>query len=165
MRGGGKLGVSPAAPPAFCHQEALPRSVEIPESFPAAGVVDDGADGYHYGEIIAILAVPVGAFAVSASLRAKKAVVAELQQGVHVLGAFQDDIATPPAVPSAGPAAWNELFPAEGYTTISAPPAGNMDLGFVNEHVESRSARQMAEPDRVPPFRGELPFCGEIGAR
>ena len=74
-----------------------------------------------------------------ASARAKKAVVPELQQGIHVFGAFQGDIAAPATVPPTGSAARNELFPAEGYTTISALPAGNMDLGFVNEHVESRS--------------------------
>jgi hypothetical protein len=69
----------------------------------------------------------------------KNTVVAELQQGVHVLSAYQGNITAPATVAPAGSAAWHKLFPAEGHTAISALAAGNLDLGFVNEHVECTS--------------------------
>jgi hypothetical protein len=136
MRGGGKLGVSPAAPPSFCHKEALSGSIEIPELFPSAGVVHYRAHRHHDGEVFAILTVAVGPFPMPSPARLEEAIVAELQQGVDPLGAFQGDITAPPTVPSAGSTTRNELFPAEGNATIPARAAGNMDLGFVNEHVE-----------------------------
>jgi hypothetical protein len=130
------LGISAAAPSSFCHQEALTGSVKIPQLFPSTGVVDHGPDGHHYGEILTILTVPIGAFPVPSSARVKKAVVPELQQGIHPLGAFQGHIAAPATVSPARSATRHELFTAEGNTTISALAAGNLDLGFVNEHVE-----------------------------
>jgi hypothetical protein len=136
MRGGCKLGVSPAALSSFCHQEALAGSIEIPELFLGPGVVDHGAYGHHYGEILTIPSVPVGPFPVPSPARVKKTVVPELQQGIHVFGAFQGEITAPATVPPTGPATWNELFTTEGNATISALAAGDLDLGFVNEHVE-----------------------------
>jgi hypothetical protein len=95
----------------------------------------------------------------------KKAIVAELQQRIHVFGAFEGNIAAPATVAPAGSATRHELFAAEGHTTISALTAGNMDLGFVNEHVESQSAGQIAKPQALAPSQSCLAFCGEMGAR
>jgi hypothetical protein len=136
VSGSGKTSVSAAAPTSFCNQKALAGSVEIPELFRCAGVVDHGADGYHYAEILAILTVPVGPFPMPSPPRVKNTVVPELQQGVHVLSAYQGDITAPATVAPAGSATRHELFPTEGHTAISALAAGNLDLGFVNEHVE-----------------------------
>jgi hypothetical protein len=94
----------------------------------------------------------------------KNTVVPELQQSIQVFGAFQGDIAAPATVAPTGPATRNELFTAEGNTSISALAAGNPDLGFVNEHVESRSAGRMAKPTAgaaVPELVGR--FVGKWG--
>jgi hypothetical protein len=69
------------------------------------------------------------------STRAKQAVVPELQQRVHLVRAFQSDIATLAAVSATRSATRNELLAAESYTTISAWAAGNVDFGFINEHA------------------------------
>jgi hypothetical protein len=121
-------------------QEALPRALEIPELLACTGVVNYGADGHLYGKILTILTVPVGAFSVPSRVSPKGAVVPELQQRICVLGAFQGDITTPAAIAPAGSATRNELLTPECNTTIPALATGNMDLGFVNKHVESQSA-------------------------
>jgi hypothetical protein len=69
----------------------------------------------------------------------KNTVVTELQQGVHVLSAYQGNITAPATVAPARSATRHKLLPAEGHAAISALAAGNLDLGFVNEHVECRT--------------------------
>ena len=75
--------------------------------------------------------MPVRAFAVPPPTGFKEAVVAELEQGVQVLGTFESDITAPAAVTAARSAAGNKLLPTESHATVSTTAAGDMYLRFV----------------------------------
>ena len=69
-----------------------------------------------------------------AALGGEFALVAEFQQRVQMLGAFEVDAASLTAVAATGSAARNELFTTKGDAAISAVTARDADFRFINEH-------------------------------
>ena len=61
-------------------------------------------------------------------------VVAQVEQGIVVLAADQDHIATASAVAAAGAALGNKLLPTKGQAAIAAVSGFYFDDDLVNEH-------------------------------
>jgi hypothetical protein len=57
-----------------------------------------------------------------------------MDERVVALAGFHDDVATLAAVTAGGATAGDELFTAEGKTSVAAVAGFHSDCGFVDEH-------------------------------
>src|SRR6266853_2315189 len=81
------------------------------------------------------------------------AFVAEFQQGVNMLGAFQVNTASPAAVAAARSAARHELLTTKSHAAVSAVTACDVDFCFVNKHRKARP--EAVGPDRKSEIRNQ----------
>jgi hypothetical protein len=65
-------------------------------------------------------------------------VIAEIQQGIHILVNNENHVAAPAAIAACRTALRHELLPAEGTLAMTSIPGLDYDLGSVNElHISS----------------------------
>ena len=64
----------------------------------------------------------------------KFALIAELEEGIEMPGAFERDAAALAAVATARAAPRDEFFPAKRHTPVPSASSYDPDLRFVNEH-------------------------------
>src|SRR5215471_4244417 len=76
----------------------------------------------------------LAAHAVLAAFGLVLGIEAELQEGVGVLAAHHDHVASAAAIAAAGTAARDELLPAEGKATVPAVAGLYENSYFINEH-------------------------------
>ncbi len=141
MSRSGKMRIAAPTPAAFCRPKALPRRLEVPELLALRGVPDDRSHRQSDRQVLAILAMAIGTFTVTPTVRAEFTPVTKLQQCVEMFVALQVDVATSAAVSAAGTAAGHEFFAAKRHAAVSTRAAGNMNLRFVNKHGGSRGHR------------------------
>ena len=133
--GGGEVLVAAAALAALGDAERLAGMGEIVEALAGGFVVDHGADGHLDFDAMSPSA-PVRLLPSPWRPRSRLVfgVEAELQQGVGVLAAHQDDVAAAAAIAAAGAAARDVLLPAEGEAAVAAVAGLYENSDFVDKH-------------------------------
>src|SRR5678815_2490763 len=136
-------------------QHALARLGEIVKQFAGFKVVDYRSERDSDFQILAILSMPVAAFAMAAAARTKDMLVTKLQESVVLVAGDDVDAAAVPAVSATRPAPGNEFFPPEGDASVATVSSTHGDLGFVDEHREMlerncRACRSLTRPFGPP---------------
>src|ERR1700722_18182322 len=131
-----KCWIAVAAPtaPAACNAEPLARLGKIAKLRAGIRVKNHGADGHFQHDVVARLAVAIGAFAVATALCVKLAIVAIAQESVVVRIRFEVNVAAVAAVAARWPASRDILLPAERHAAVSAVAAFYQNFSFVCEH-------------------------------
>ena len=124
-----------SAPPASGNHHVLVRLGEVVKRLTGFVVVDDCPNGDFDFQVVPVAAVAVAAFAVAASLGAKRVIEAEFQQGIFVDIRRDIDIAAVASVTAARTASRDKFFSAEGDAAMSAVSGFDCDFGFVDEHI------------------------------
>jgi len=94
-------------------------------------------------------AMTIRAFAVTASLGAEFAIVTVAQEGIIVLGGFEDDVAAIAAIAAGGSAARDVFFTTKGNAAVAAVAAFHNNFCLVNKHRSTRAFASMREYDTV----------------
>jgi hypothetical protein len=130
--------ITVTATSALRNEDAFIRFSEIVESLARFVVVHDGTDGNFDFKILAVGAMTIAAFAVTATVGSEGVAVPKLQERVFV--GFRDEInvAAITAISAAGAATRDELLPTERDTTVTAVACLDCDFGFVDERTAIR---------------------------
>ncbi len=134
MRGGRETGISTSAASTVRDDEAIAGSGEIVKQLAGVGVVDHGANGSRDFFGFAIVPGAIAAFAVASALGFVLGIKAEVEKSVVMLGGDHDDVASAPAVASAGAAARDILFAPKRQAAVAAVAGLHIDFNFVDEH-------------------------------
>jgi hypothetical protein len=153
--GGRELRIAAAAEAAHCNAEALPGTSEIVQQLMLRLPVRLRARRNQYSNVLAVFAVPLGAFTVRPAAGLEGSLVLEVQQRVHPVGTLEVNVSAAPSVSTARPPAGHELLPSESDTPVSSSSGNDLDPGAINEHSNSggRSSRKKEkDPGRGPSF-------------
>ena len=130
---GGEMGVAEAAVAAPGDDDALSFACEIGEHRPGFVVEHLRADRNLQHHVGAASAGAVLAHAVHAGLGLEMLLVAEVDQRIEAAGAFDDDVAAPPAVAAVRAAELDEFLASEGDAAGAAVAGSNVDAGLIEE--------------------------------
>src|SRR5262245_4988633 len=119
---------------AFRHQHPFARFREIMHYLAGFFVVDDGSNRHGDLEVVAVAAMPIAAFSVTAAAGTKHVVEPKFQKRVFVGVRFEVDAAAIAAVTAARAASRDVLLPAECNASVTSVAGFDCDLGFVDEH-------------------------------
>jgi len=144
MGRGSEMLIAAPAFAAFGHTKSFAGDGEIVKAFAGGFVVDYGSDRDFEFDGFALVPSALAAHAVLAALGFVFGVKAELEQGIGVFAADHDDVTAAAAIAAAGPAARDELLPAEGKATVPAVPGLYENSYFVNEHLRVNMERPPA---------------------
>ena len=139
--GGGIMGVTPAAAAAL-GDDVIFAGGHIHEDRVGLRIPDDGAAGDLNNEIFATLAAHIAALAVFASLGGILALIAEVQQGGHMVGDPQDDATAVAAITTVGTAGIDIFFPVESHSAVTAATADHRDSYFIYKHSKSSFVKE-----------------------
>ena len=128
------MGIAVSAAAAFSDQHPLIGFGEVVEHFAGLIVDHDRTDRDFDFKILAVAAMAIAAFAVTASFGAKGMVEAKFQESVFVNIGREVDAAAVAAVTATGSALGDELLSAEGDAAMTAVTGFDCDFGFVDEH-------------------------------
>ena len=138
--------VAEAAAATLGHQHALTHFGQVRQLHKVARFRDRSgmhrrADGNRHVEVVAVAAVAVRALAVPAALGRELRVEAEVDEGVAVGIRDEVDRAAGAAVAAVRPAARHELLATEAERAAPAVPGLHVDVGFVNEHGDTKDTK------------------------
>src|SRR5438128_11605238 len=116
------------------NQNAFAGFSEIVNHLAGFVIVDDSTHRHRNREVLAVAAMPVAAFPVTAAVGAKHVVKPEFQKRVFVGIGYEVNAAAVATVTTAGSAFRDELFPTECNTSVTSGAGFDYDFGFVDEH-------------------------------
>ncbi|MPN00998.1 hypothetical protein SDC9_148196 [bioreactor metagenome] len=138
--GGGKVGVSPAAPPALAEDIGFPIG-HILDNFAGFRVPHQGAPGDLDCQIHPVLAGLARALPVHAVRGGILPLVAEVQQGGKVVVHLQNDGTALAAVPAVRSARRHIFFTVEGNHSVSAVARPHGDAGLIDKRRRHKLPR------------------------
>src|SRR5579859_6423920 len=98
-------------------------------------IVENGSNRDLQGDVSALGAGFVGAFAVASTAGLVLGIETEVDERVVALAGFHPHIAAPAAVAARGPATGDKLLAPEGHASVAAVAGFDFNPCFVNEHV------------------------------
>jgi hypothetical protein len=128
-----EMGVAKATLAALGKQHLFVVHVEVGQHFAGVEVGDDGADRHAQHDVVATLAVTVGAAAVLAALAKELAGVAVIDQGIDVAVGNDVHAAALAAIATVGATHRDVFLAAESGDAVAAVASFNVDLCFVDE--------------------------------
>ena len=144
---GGEMGVAEAAVAALGDDDALARRLEVGEQRLVVLVEHLRAVRHFQHGVGAAAAGAVLAHAVHAGLGLEMLLVAEVDQRVEAVGAFDHDVAAAPAIAAVGAAELDELLAPERDAARPAVAGADVDAGLIKElHGASVSAGARPAP-------------------
>ena len=105
--------------------------------WPVSASRTHGAPGYVDDQGFSPLAGHFPAHAVDTCLSSVLSLIAEVQQGGHIVVDPQDDAAAVTAVTAVRAAGCHIFFPVEGHGTIAAATAADCNSNFIYKHLIS----------------------------
>ena len=144
------MGIAMPAVAAAAEDDRLTCGIEIGEHGLLIIRKNLRADGDFDAHVRRAGAGAVGAGAVAALPGAEMLGVAEVDEGVQVLGGFEDDVAAAAAVTAVRAAEFDEALAPEGDDAVAPIAGADVDLGLVEEfHVQETGVRrQVADCSR-----------------
>src|SRR5882757_2507653 len=130
----GELCVAASAASAAADNDAVVRVREIVNDFSRIFVIHNRPDRNFQDDALTIAAGFFGAFTVPSTLGGVFGIEAEMDKRVVALAGFHPDVTTFTAVTAGWSSAWDEFFPPEGHTAVSAVAGLDSDFGFIDEH-------------------------------
>ena len=136
---------------ALAQHDALAGLIEVDQEGLLVLGDDLGTDGDLDDDVRGAGARAVAAGAVAAFWRAEVLGVAEVDQGVEVVGGDEDDVPAAAAIAAVGAAELHELLTAEGDGSVAAVAGADVDLGLVEE-LHGLGSKEKG-PARADPLR------------
>jgi hypothetical protein len=113
--------------------EQLAVMSQVADHLVGVDVDHRGTDRHADDPVLTGLARHLPPHAVLAALRAERALVTEIDQGIEAFVGDEEDAAAVAAVAAVGPAKRNEFFAPETHAAAAAVAGVDGDLGFVDE--------------------------------